>query len=265
MSSILNNLIVLEIANNHMGDVRHGVNLIDTYSKNLDSQDLGIFWQLTIKTMDDLKIVGNENLALEMYVMQLMHLKKIDQREEISIESLTHEESLLKKRTTSIEINEQDDKKIMSVYKNQLKSTDQIKTNPVKSSELQSKILKYLDIKTFEDLIQTTINEKEVELKYDLERNINLVSFTPGKINITFNERLNKNFIKILTEKLLKWTGERWIISLSKEQGEKTFYEKNIADKKNELEKETNSDLVKNFISTFPDAKLISVTEEEDA
>jgi len=33
MSSILNNLIVLEIANNHMGDVRHGVNLIDTYSK----------------------------------------------------------------------------------------------------------------------------------------------------------------------------------------------------------------------------------------
>ena len=239
--------------------------LINTYSNNLDSQDLGIFWQLTIKTMDDLKIVGNENLALEMYVMQLMHLKKIDQREEISIESLTHEESLLKKRTTSIEINEQDDKKIMSVYKNQLKSTDQIKTNPVKSSELQSKILKYLDIKTFEDLIQTTINEKEVELKYDLERNINLVSFTPGKINITFNERLNKNFIKILTEKLLKWTGERWIISLSKEQGEKTFYEKNIADKKNELEKETNSDLVKNFISTFPDAKLISVTEEEDA
>ena len=107
--------------------------LINTYSNNLDSQDLGIFWQLTIKTMDDLKIVGNENLALEMYVMQLMHLKKIDQREEISIESLTHEESLLKKRTTSIEINEQDDKKIMSVYKNQLKSTDQIKTNPVKS------------------------------------------------------------------------------------------------------------------------------------
>ena len=33
MSRILNNLIVLEIANNHMGDVSHGINLIDTYSK----------------------------------------------------------------------------------------------------------------------------------------------------------------------------------------------------------------------------------------
>ena len=40
-------------------------------------QDLGLFWQLTIKTMDDLKVVANENLTLEMYVMQLIHLKDI--------------------------------------------------------------------------------------------------------------------------------------------------------------------------------------------
>jgi DNA polymerase-3 subunit gamma/tau len=152
-----------------------------------------------------------------------------------------------------------------SVYKNQLKNTDQLKTNPVKNLEPQSEPLKHLDIKTFEDLIQITAKEKEAELKYDLERNVNLVSFFPGKINITFNEKLNKNFIKILTERLLKWTGERWIITLSKSQGEKTFYEKNIMEKENKLKKEMNSDLVKDFVSAFPDAKLISVTEEEDA
>ena len=33
--------------------------LIETYSKKIDTQDLGIFWQLTIKTIDDLRIVGN--------------------------------------------------------------------------------------------------------------------------------------------------------------------------------------------------------------
>jgi DNA polymerase-3 subunit gamma/tau len=58
------------------------------------------------------------------------------------------------------------------------------------------------------------------------------VSFAPGKLNITFNEKLNKNFIKILTEKLLNWTGERWIISLSKDQGEETVYEKNLTSQK---------------------------------
>ena len=36
----------------------------------IDMQDIGLFWQLTIKTIDDLRIVGNEN-SLEMYIMQL--------------------------------------------------------------------------------------------------------------------------------------------------------------------------------------------------
>ena len=66
--------------------------------------------------------------------------------------------------------------------------------------------------------------EKEVELKYDLERNVKLVSFNKGKIDISFNEKLNQNFIKNLTEKLLKWTGERWIISLSKNNDAKSLY-----------------------------------------
>ena len=35
-------------------------------------------------------------------------------------------------------------------------------------------------------------------------KNVKLVSFNKGKIDISFNEKLNKNFIKNLTEKLLK-------------------------------------------------------------
>ena len=91
------------------------------------------------------------------------------------------------------------------------------------------------------------------------------IDFIKGKINITFNEKLNKNFIKILAEKLLKWTGERWIISLSKEQGEDTMYEKNLINRKEKLAKEMESQLVKDFLITFPDAKLIDVTEDDDA
>jgi DNA polymerase-3 subunit gamma/tau len=241
------------------------IQLINEYSKNLDSQDLGIFWQLTIKTMDDLRIVGNENLTLEMYVMQLMHLKTIDQKSESALDLYSNEELLEPKRVLTSNNDEQDDEKIKSVYKNQLKNTDQIKTNPIKNPELKSEPLNSLTIETFENLIQIATKENEAELKYDLERNVKLVSFVPGKMNITFNEKLNKNFIKILTEKLLKWTGERWIISLSKAQGEETIYEKKLTNKKDKLAQEMNSEVVKNFLDTFPDAKLIDVTEDNDA
>ena len=236
------------------------IKLINEYSKNLDSQDLGLFWQLTIKTMDALKSIGNENLALEMYIMQLMHLKNIDKKLDISSEPYSNGESLETKKFIKSDNDEQDDKKTKSVYKNQLKSTDQLKT-----PEPNSNPKNILAIKNFEDLIQAATNEKEVELKYDLERNVKLVSFVPGKINITFNEKLNKNFIKILTEKLLKWTGERWIISLSKDQGEETIYEKNLSNKKDKLAKEMNNQTVKDFLAVFPDAKLIDVSEDNDA
>ena len=238
------------------------IQMINEYSKNLDSQDIGIFWQITLKTMDDLRVVGNENLTLEMYVMQLMHVKSIGYKDDMIEEASSNGDALGSKTISSNDDN--DDKKIKSVFKNQLKSTEQIKENLVKSPELKSKPLQNSTIKTFHDLVRTANEEKEVELKYDLERNVRVVSFVPGKINITFNEKLNKNFIKILTEKLLKWTGERWIISLSKEEGEKTVYEKTLSDKKNKLEEAKNSEIVKSVLSAFPDARLIDVTENSD-
>ena len=238
------------------------IQMINEYSKNLDSQDIGIFWQITLKTMDDLRVVGNENLTLEMYVMQLMHVKSIGYKDDMIEEASSNGDALGSKTISSTDDN--DDKKIKSVFKNQLKSTEQIKENLVKSPELKSKPLQNSTIKTFHDLVRTANKEKEVELKYDLERNVRVVSFVPGKINITFNEKLNKNFIKTLTEKLLKWTGERWIISLSKEEGEKTVYEKTLSDKKNKLEEAKNSEIVKSVLSAFPDARLIDVTENSD-
>ena len=70
-----------------------------------------------------------------------------------------------------------------------------------------------------------------MELKYDLERNVKLVNFEDGKIDINFNENLNKNFIKKLSQSLYEWTGKRWIISLSKEENSKTFHQEKIEKK----------------------------------
>ena len=238
--------------------------LIDEYSKNLNAQDLGIFWQLTIKTIEDLRFVANENLLLEMYIMQLMHVKGIASTEELSnnISSKEALETSKKKSITENTIKQKEQLKPTS-FKKQLKSTEQAKSNPTSRAELSSKHTSKFEINTFEDLINTANRNKEVELKYDLERNVKLVNFAKGKINITFNEKLNQNFIKILTEKLLKWTGERWIISLTKEEGAKTYFEKIKFEKENKLSKERNNELSKKIQTVFPDAKLVNVEEED--
>ena len=238
------------------------VQMVDQYSKNIDMQDIGLFWQLTIKTIDDLRIVGNENLTLEMYIMQLVHLKNIDARKEnVNLEKDNNQlpnENLVGKKIDdkTLETN------IPNQIKNQLKNTNQIKTSPVKSYSKDSQSNK-IEITSFQDLIIQANKEKEIELKYDLERNVKLVSFNRGKIDISFNEKLNKNFIKNLTEKLLLWTGERWIISLSKNADAKSIYEINQEDKSNKIEEFKKSKIAQDIQKAFPDAKLIDLKEEE--
>ena len=238
------------------------VQMVDQYSKNIDMQDISLFWQLTIKTIDDLKIIGNENLMLEMYIMQLTHLKNIDDRK-VALPSDNTSNKILEDNL----IGKKNEDKLIennapNQIKNQLKSIDQIKTNPIKNLFKENQSTK-IEIKSFKDLIDKANKEKEIELKYDLERNVKLVSFNKGNIDISFNEKLNKNFIKNLTEKLVLWTGDRWIISLSKNTDAKSFYEKNLENKTNRIDEFKKSKTAQDVQKAFPDAKLIDLKEEE--
>tara|TARA_Y100001960_G_scaffold263952_1_gene286199 strand:- start:1570 stop:3255 length:1686 start_codon:yes stop_codon:yes gene_type:complete len=240
------------------------VQLVDKYSKNIDMQDIGLFWQLTIKTIDDLRIVGNENLALEMFVMQLVHLKNIEKKKELIKDDTVENNGNFKSNLIGENIQEENSENNLSTQvKNQLKNINQIKTNPIKNLSSEANNNK-IEITSFQDLIDQANKEKEVELRYDLERNVKLVSFNKRKIDISFNEKLNKNFIKTLTEKLLSWTGERWIISLSKNNDAKSIYEQNIDKKSNKLNEFKNTDIAKQIAETFPDAELINIIEDSN-
>ncbi len=236
------------------------IQMVDRYSKNLDMQDISLFWQLTIKTIDDLRFIGNENLMLEMYIMQLTHLKSLDENKVITEEKeiINSQESVSKKKVEEKSI----EKKIPNQIKNQLKNTGQIKTNPVKKPFSERTEPKF-EIANFQDLINLAHRDKEIELKYDLERNVKLVNFNKGKLNISFNEKLNKNFIKNLSEKLLNWTGERWIISLSKNTEAKSVFEEKLEIQNNLINEFKTSEIAKDISNAFPDARLDDLKEEE--
>ena len=225
-------------------------------------QDIGLFWQLTIKTIDDLRIVGNENLTIEMYIIQLLYLKNVDEKKE-SFNLENENNQLPNENLVGKKIDEKIfEKNIPNKVKNQLKNTNQVKTNPIKSPTNYNQKNK-IEITSFQDLIEQASREKEMELKYDLERNVKLVSFNKGTIDISFNDKLNKNFIRNLTEKLLSWTGERWIISLSKNSFAKSVYEKNQENKSIKIKEFEKSKIAKDIQEAFPDAKLIDYKEEE--
>ena len=235
--------------------------LIEEASKGLNNQDLGLFWQLTLKTIEDLNLVSNENITIEMYIMQLTHVKSIDEKsiDQDFLENTTRKEVIEKK--------DEDKKKNLDsggLVKDQLKSMDQVKT--LNKNDVVNKInfSKNLKINSFIDLINLAEKNKEIELKYDLERNVKLVKFENGKIDINFNENLNKNFIKKLSQSLLEWTGKRWIISLSKNENFKSIHQQNIDNQSENLNKEMKSETFKEVLKIFPDASLIDVGKEDE-
>ena len=60
-----------------------------------------------------------------------------------------------------------------------------------------------------------------------------LLSFENQRIEISFNEDLDKDFIKDLSTKLFEWTNERWIITLVKLKDSHLKKKKKLTKKKN--------------------------------
>ena len=114
-------------------------------------------------------------------------------------------------------------------------------------------------IRSFNELVEICSEKKEMKLKYELEKNVNLVKFENGRIEISFNDNLDKDFVKNLSTKLLEWTNIRWIISFSKRTGEISIKDKDRNKQKQLIENAKKSDLYKSVLGYFPDAELIEV------
>ena len=153
--------------------------------------------------------------------------------------------------------------KLTSKTINQIKNVAQEeKIKPEVQTEIKTE--NKININAFEDLIEICTKKKEIKLKYELEKNVNLVKFEKNRIEISFNESLDKDFVKELSSKLFEWTGERWIITFSKLKGLMSVKdnEKNV--KKQLIDEMKNSETFKSVMDKFPDAGLIDVNSNKD-
>jgi len=238
------NSLTLESTNFSLNDEEF--NKIKNISNQIQPNVLILFWQFSIKTLDELDIVSNQHLSIEMFLIRLMHLSSVKQIKESDTKS--KQENSTKKIETKTET------KIIDQIKN---ISQEEKQNPEIQTEVKAEI-KTL-IKSFDELIAICTSKRELKLKFELEKNVNLVKFEKNRIEISFNDSLDKDFVKDLSTKLYDWTKERWIITLSKSKGDLSIREKKENEKKILIEKAKQTEIYKNFMKNFPDAELIDV------
>ncbi len=226
---------------------------IKDISNQVDNQLLILFWQFTVRTFQELDVVSNQNLSIEMFLIRLMHLSLSKSNNNFLNDKNLNIENNEKKTSISLK----------SETINQIRNVAQEKkAKPEVKSE--AKALDTNKINDFEKLLEVCSDKKEMKLKYELEKNVNLVRFEQNRIEISFNDSLDKNFVKDLSLKLYEWTNERWIITLSKVKGDISIKEKQINKQKELINQAKNSNLYKFVLEKFPDANLFDVTTKND-
>jgi len=240
-------------------------NKIQSIAETIDNEILFLFWQFTIKTLEEIEIVSNQNIAMEMFLIRLIYLKGLSKTNEIEENEINNINADMDNYKKNNEINKSKDDSIEAKNKTIGQIKNIIQEKKYSENLLNEKnIPEKLQIKNFEELINICLNKKEIKLKHELETNVNLVSFENRRIEISFNEKLDKYFIKNLSAKLYQWTKDRWIISLSKENGMPSKKEKEVIEKKELFEKIKKSKIYEKVLKKFPDAELIDIEPNLD-
>jgi DNA polymerase-3 subunit gamma/tau len=118
-----------------------------------------------------------------------------------------------------------------------------------------------LTLGTFEEIIALVAEKRDIAMRLSLERDVRLVRCEDGQLEITLEPSAPRTLVHDLQRKLTGWTGKRWIVVISKEQGAATVRER-IEEQRAEVERGVQSDpLVQAVLSRFPGAKIVGVTQ----
>ncbi len=114
-------------------------------------------------------------------------------------------------------------------------------------------------LESFEDLVALAAEKRDLAIKSALERDVRLVRFEDGRLEIGLESSAPKTFTGELSKKLGDWTGRRWMVIVSAEPGLPSLYAQ-AQTRKAELKDGVRGDpLVQAVLARFPGAEIVDV------
>jgi DNA polymerase-3 subunit gamma/tau len=112
---------------------------------------------------------------------------------------------------------------------------------------------------SFGDVVALVEKNREMVLLSDLRGYVRLVGFAPGRIEIHPLDGASKTLANDLGEKLSGWTGERWIVTVSRADGAPTLDEQAATVRAKRIAEAASHPLVAAVLETFSGAEITDV------
>jgi DNA polymerase III subunit gamma/tau len=115
----------------------------------------------------------------------------------------------------------------------------------------------------FEDLVALAQAKRDLHIQLALERDVHLVRFEDGQIEIALEPGASKSLVQELSGKLSEWTGRRWLVAVSTDPGGPTLAAQRELER-SERERGVRGDpLVQAVLGRFPGAQILDVRRRE--
>jgi DNA polymerase-3 subunit gamma/tau len=116
-----------------------------------------------------------------------------------------------------------------------------------------------LRLASFPQLVALAAEKRDVLTKAALESDMRLVRFEDGRLEVALERNAARGLVNDLSRKLELWTGRRWTVIVSNEDGQPTLRAQN-EQAKNEHARAAEADpRVQEVLARFPGAKVVEV------
>jgi DNA polymerase-3 subunit gamma/tau len=119
-------------------------------------------------------------------------------------------------------------------------------------------------IRNFEDLVKFANDRRDRLAVFALERHVRPVRCEWGQLEIALTEDADPELPQILVEKLLEWTGERWVVAVIGETRTLSVHESRAERRASLIEDARGDPLVAGVLGAFPGAEIVEVRERDD-
>jgi DNA polymerase-3 subunit gamma/tau len=116
-------------------------------------------------------------------------------------------------------------------------------------------------LQSFADIVALAAEKRDILLRLALEDTVELVRFKPGQIELHLLPDAPGDLAQDLGRKLRHWTGDRWMISVTDQRGEKPLGQVRREKEAKMLEEARRHPSVQAVMRQFPEAQIVGVRE----
>ncbi len=234
------------------------------FASKLSMRVLSRTWQMLLKGISEVQVSGRPVAAAEMVLVRLAYAADLPTPDE-AIRSLSHGGNVSVSAPQghgnggSVQASAQAASPRYDAPRGAPRASAAVSPRP--AADPMADRAPAVALNTFADVVALAADKRDIGMKLALERDVRLVRCEDGQLEIALEQSAAKGLVHELQRKLTEWTARRWIVVVSKEQGEPTLRTQAEAQDA-EMKRGVQSDpLVQAVLNRFPGATVVGVTK----